>query len=196
LTRARLGIILLGNPRVLSKNALWAALLVHFKEYDCLVEGPLNNLQQSYMTFARPRRNLAGDSRYAFTALARGAWDGRWDDRRAQNEQAAPGFRNVGRRGRGKEQQSDSRFDARYNDAGFDPDSTAGANGLPIPSFAPLPTYAGGDDSSSVGGDSSFGGSQFGGSRAGMWAQNGNGIGDSKDRAQGLGFGFGGGFGN
>ena len=194
LTRARLGIIVLGNPRVLSKNALWAALLVHFKEYDCLVEGPLNNLQPSYMTFSRPRRNLAGDSRYAFTALARGAWDGRWDDRRGQqNEQAAPGFRNVVRRGRGKEQQSDSRFDSRYNDAGFEPEAAAGANGLPIPSFAPLPSYSGGDDASSVGGDSSFGGSQFGGSRAGMWAQNnGQGIGgDSKDR----GFAFGSGFG-
>ena len=194
LTRARLGIIVLGNPRVLSKNALWAALLVHFKEYDCLVEGPLNNLQPSYMTFSRPRRNLAGDSRYAFTALARGAWDGRWDDRRGQqDEQTAPGFRNVVRRGRGKEQQSDSRFDARYNDAGFEPEPSVGANGLPIPRFAPLPSYAAGDDASSVGGDSSFGGSQFGGSRAGMWAQNnGHGLGgDSKDRGFAYGSGFG-----
>jgi regulator of nonsense transcripts 1 len=196
LTRARLGIIVLGNPRVLSKNALWAALLLHFKEYECLVEGPLNNLQPSYMTFSRPRRNLASDSRYAFTALARGGWDGRWDDRRSQNEHAAPGFRNTGRRGRGKEQQSDSRFDARYSDIGFDPVPTTGGNGLPIPSFAPLPSYAGGDDASSVGGDSSFAGSQFGGSRAGMWAQTGHGIGDSKDRVQGLGFPFGSGFGN
>jgi hypothetical protein len=76
LTRARLGLILLGNPRVLSKNALWAALLVHFKDYDCLVEGPLNNLQSCFMAIQRPRRNPAADSRYAFTALARGAWDG------------------------------------------------------------------------------------------------------------------------
>lgn len=194
LTRARLGVIVLGNPRVLSKNALWAALLVHFKEYDCLVEGPLNNLQPSYMSFARPRRNPAADSRYAFTALARGGWDGRWDDRRSQNEQAAPGFRNVGRRGRGKEQQSDSRYHSRYNDAGVESEPAAGANGLPIPSFAPLPSYAGGDDASSVGGDSSFGGSQFGGSRPGMWAQNGRGN-DSKDRGPGLGFVFDGGFG-
>jgi regulator of nonsense transcripts 1 len=98
LTRARLGLILLGNPRVLSKNALWAALLLHFKENDTLVEGPLNNLQPSYMTFARPRRNLTSDSRYAFTALARGAWDGRWDDQHDRHPQAAPGFRQGGRR--------------------------------------------------------------------------------------------------
>ena len=195
LTRARLGIILLGNPRVLSKNALWAALLLHFKEYDCLVEGPLNNLQPSYMTFSRPRRNLASDSRYAFTALARGGWDGRWDDRRSRNEGApAPGFRTVSRRGRGKEQQNDSRFDSRYNEVGYDPEAgsnpATGANGLPIPSFAPLPSYAGADDSSSVGGDSSFGGSQFGGSRLGMWGQNGrtSGNGESKDRGPNLGY--------
>jgi regulator of nonsense transcripts 1 len=205
LTRARLGIILLGNPRVLSKNALWAALLLHFKEYDCLVEGPLNNLQPSYMTFAKPRRNPASDSRYAFTALARGGWDGRWDDRRGRNDDtAAPGFRTVARRGRGKEQQSDSRFDARYNDTGYDPEPasnlTTGTNGLPIPNFAPLPSYAGGDDASSVGGDSSFGGSQFGGSRAGLWSQNGRAPGTiEKERGPGLGFFVGGGpnfFGN
>merc|ERR1712176_1660894 len=114
LTRARLGIVLLGNPRVLGKNPLWAALLLHFKEYDCLVEGPLNNLQPSYMTFVRPRRNLAGDSRYAFTALARGGWDGRWDDRQYRN---APSFGSEGggRRGR-RNRQTDSRFDPRYDD--------------------------------------------------------------------------------
>merc|ERR1712032_255265 len=89
LTRARLGLILLGNPRVLSKNPLWAALLLHFKEHETLVEGPLNNLQQSFMTFARPRRNIQNDSRYAFTALSKGGWDGRWDDRQYRN---APSF--------------------------------------------------------------------------------------------------------
>ena len=33
LTRARYGLILLGNPRVLSKQPLWNALLTHFKEH-------------------------------------------------------------------------------------------------------------------------------------------------------------------
>lgn len=163
LTRARLGVILLGNPRVLSKNALWSALLLHFKEHETLVEGPLTNLQQSYMTFARPRRNPAGDSRYAFTALARGAWDGRWEDRpghgRGQNSAA---FGRRGRRGRG-----DSRFDPRYN---YDTEDL-NAKGMPIPNFAPLPEYGGYDDMSSVGdagsiyGGSQYGGSQYGGSR-------------------------------
>merc|ERR1712032_928288 len=188
LTRARLGIVLLGNPRVLSKNPLWAALLLHFKEYGCLVEGPLDNLQPSYMTFARPRRNPAGDSRYAFTALARGGWDGRWDDRR--HSRNAPSFRSGGRRGYGKNSQNDSRFDSRYGSYEYDGDSHAmnGSNGLPIPNFAPLPSYAGGDDSSSVGGESSYGGSQFGGSRAGMWSQKSGMNGTHEKVGPGLGY--------
>lgn len=183
LTRARLGIVLLGNPRVLSKNPLWAALLLHFKEFDCLVEGPLNNLQPSYMTFARPRRNVASDSRYAFTALARGSWNGKWDDRRGDQPHNAPGFRNGNRRGGrgGKHEQADSRFDPRYDNGygGYEDgnatntnSNNAGANrGLPIPSFAPLPHYAGADDLSSVGGESAYDGSQYGGSRASFWSQ-------------------------
>lgn len=179
LTRARLGVILLGNPRVLSKNALWSALLIHFKDYECLVEGPLNNLQQSYMTLSRPRKDPATDSRYAFTALARGGWDGRWDDRRGGSQNAAGFGKRSGRSNR-RDRQADSRYDQRY-----DQDYSAGGGhrksqngGLPIPSFAPLPSYAvGGDDASSVGGDSSFG-SQFGG-----WSQKsgmtGNGRGGS-----------------
>jgi len=176
LTRARLGIIVIGNPRVLSKNPLWAALLLHFKEYDCLVEGPLNNLQPSYMTFARPRRDPSSDSRYAFTALARGGWDGRWEDRRSDRSMpVAPGFRmNAGGRGNRKnERQADSRFDSRYEgtDDYKDNGGVGNSSGLPIPSFAPLPEYsAGGDDSSSVGGDSAYD-SQYGGSRASFYSQ-------------------------
>jgi regulator of nonsense transcripts 1 len=186
LTRARLGIILLGNPRVLSKNPLWAALLLHFKEFDCLVEGPLNNLQPSYMTFARPKRNVASDSRYAFTALARGGWDGRWDDRRDQPNNNVAGLQNGNRRGRrGKHEQADSRFDPRYDNGlgGYEDNQNGGTNrSLPIPSFAPLPQYAGADDLSSVGGDSAYDGSQYGGSRASFWSQ--------REKAQGPSHGY------
>merc|ERR1712183_4960 len=46
---------------------------------------------------------------------------------------------------------SDSRFDPRY---GMDGSSKKHDNeGIPLPSFAPLPNYTGGDDMSSVGGD-------------------------------------------
>jgi regulator of nonsense transcripts 1 len=186
LTRARLGIILFGNPRVLSKNPLWAALLLHFKEYDCLVEGPLNNLQPSYMTFARPKRNWANDSRYAFTALARGGWDGRWEERaEGHHRQNAPGFRSGGGRGRKNERQVDSRFDPRYDTGGNyggHEERNQGAGGLPIPSFAPLPSYTGADDLS-VGADSAYD-SQYGGSRASFYSQR------KEDRPRGPSLGY------
>jgi hypothetical protein len=164
LTRARLGLVLLGNPRVLSKNPLWAALLLHFKEHDTLVEGPLNNLQQSYMTFARPRRNIQSDSRYAFTALARGGWDGRWEDR---GFRSAPGFGGGGngRRGRRKGRQTDSRFDPRYD---YQYEDEGGGGGVSLPSFAPLPDYMtgrDGDDMSSTDGGSVSGSVYTTGSR-------------------------------
>lgn len=56
LTRARYGVVLLGNPKILSKQVLWNNLLCHFKVQDCLVEGPLSNLKQSMMQFQRPRK--------------------------------------------------------------------------------------------------------------------------------------------
>lgn len=58
LTRARFGLVILGNPRVLSKQPLWNALLSHFKEQGCLVEGPLNNLKASMIQLGRPRRTF------------------------------------------------------------------------------------------------------------------------------------------
>eukprot|EP00245_Coleochaete_scutata_P003497 TRINITY_DN1511_c0_g4_i2.p1 TRINITY_DN1511_c0_g4~~TRINITY_DN1511_c0_g4_i2.p1 ORF type:complete len:564 (+),score=94.07 TRINITY_DN1511_c0_g4_i2:454-2145(+) len=56
LTRARYGVVLLGNPKVLSKQPLWNTLLCHYKEHECLVEGPLNNLKQSAVQFQKPKK--------------------------------------------------------------------------------------------------------------------------------------------
>ena len=42
--------------QVLSKQPLWNALLNHFKEARCLVEGPLSNLKQSLVQLAKPRK--------------------------------------------------------------------------------------------------------------------------------------------
>ncbi|KAN0066277.1 ATP-dependent RNA helicase [Thecaphora frezii] len=58
LTRARYGLVILGNPKVLNKHPLWHYLLVHYKEKGCLVEGVLSNLQPSMIQFPRPRRPL------------------------------------------------------------------------------------------------------------------------------------------
>ncbi|KAF8065906.1 UPF1 [Scenedesmus sp. PABB004] len=56
LTRARYGLVLLGNPRALSRQPLWAALLSHFKEHELLVEGPLTNLKPSLVALSAPKR--------------------------------------------------------------------------------------------------------------------------------------------
>ena len=64
LTRARYGLVILGNPKVLSKHPLWHFLLVHFKERNCLVEGPLTNLQTSLLQFGRPRMAYQGPKRF------------------------------------------------------------------------------------------------------------------------------------
>ncbi|CAL8463239.1 g2773 [Coccomyxa elongata] len=56
LTRAKYGLVILGNPKVLSKQPLWNALLNHFKEARCLVEGPLSNLKQSMVQLAKTKK--------------------------------------------------------------------------------------------------------------------------------------------
>jgi regulator of nonsense transcripts 1 len=65
LTRARYGIVILGNPKVLSKQPLWNGLLTHYKEHECLVEGPLNNLKQSMVQFQKPKK-MYNDRRLFF----------------------------------------------------------------------------------------------------------------------------------
>lgn len=64
LTRAKYGLVVLGNPKVLSKHPLWHYLLLHFKERNCLVEGPLSNLQTSLLQFSRPKTTYRGPQRY------------------------------------------------------------------------------------------------------------------------------------
>eukprot|EP00884_Botryococcus_braunii_P001756 jgi/Botrbrau1/11581/Bobra.247_1s0002.1 len=56
LTRAKYGLILVGNPKVLSQHDLWKKLLVHYKEHAALVEGPLNNLRGTYIQLAKPNK--------------------------------------------------------------------------------------------------------------------------------------------
>ena len=56
LTRAKYGIITVGNPKVLSKHTLWNHLLNYYKENGVLVEGPLNNLKPSLIQFNKVKR--------------------------------------------------------------------------------------------------------------------------------------------
>lgn len=54
LTRARYGLIILGNPCVLSKNPLWDQLIQHFKDLNVLMEESIDNLRPSTLDFTRP----------------------------------------------------------------------------------------------------------------------------------------------
>jgi hypothetical protein len=56
LTRAKYGLVIIGNPRVLAKQPLWHLLLTHFKASECLVEGALNNLKHSTMHLPPSRK--------------------------------------------------------------------------------------------------------------------------------------------
>ena len=64
LTRAKYGLVVLGNPKLLAKHPLWHYLLLHFKEKGCLVDGALSNLQPSVMQFDRPKQSYRGPQRY------------------------------------------------------------------------------------------------------------------------------------
>ncbi|KAI8946476.1 P-loop containing nucleoside triphosphate hydrolase protein [Xylaria longipes] len=75
LTRAKFGVVIIGNPKVLSKHDLWHHLLIHFKERKCLVEGPLTNLQTSLLQFSRPKntfRQRAQQSSYGSSSYTNG----------------------------------------------------------------------------------------------------------------------------
>ena len=56
LTRARHGCVILGNPKVLSKQALWHDLLAHYREEAVFVEGPLSALKPCAIQLATPKR--------------------------------------------------------------------------------------------------------------------------------------------
>ncbi|VDK35263.1 unnamed protein product [Taenia asiatica] len=55
LTRAKFGMIVVGNPKALCKQPLWNHLLHFYKDQHLLVEGPLNNLTEYVLNFPKPK---------------------------------------------------------------------------------------------------------------------------------------------
>lgn len=55
LTRAKYGLVIVGNAKVLARQMLWNNLLTVFRNKGCLVEGALNNLRKSNMELPRPK---------------------------------------------------------------------------------------------------------------------------------------------
>ncbi|KAJ1830535.1 ATP-dependent RNA helicase [Coemansia sp. RSA 2711] len=78
LTRAKYGIVVLGSPKVLSRNPLWHELLSYYKLHGVLVEGQLSNLVQSTVRLSKPRaprgsHTLTGRGMVMQTGTAPGA---------------------------------------------------------------------------------------------------------------------------
>ncbi|CAJ0961498.1 unnamed protein product, partial [Mesorhabditis belari] len=55
ITRAKYGLVIIGNAKVLAREPLWNELLNHFKERNLIVEGALNNLKTSLVQLPRPK---------------------------------------------------------------------------------------------------------------------------------------------
>ena len=64
ITRARLGLVVIGNARVLVQNILWSALIIHFRTHNCLVQGSLGDLQPSKLLILKPRERKKDSEKY------------------------------------------------------------------------------------------------------------------------------------
>ena len=58
LTRARYGLVIVGNSISLNKHQLWTNLLYHYKEMGLLVERQLGNFKEVMITLPQPKRYL------------------------------------------------------------------------------------------------------------------------------------------
>ncbi|CAI2297044.1 unnamed protein product [Caenorhabditis sp. 36 PRJEB53466] len=66
ITRAKYGIVVVGNAKVLARHELWHELINHYKEKELLYEGPISALKQVNLALPKPtlkaRNNIAGNT--------------------------------------------------------------------------------------------------------------------------------------
>jgi regulator of nonsense transcripts 1 len=64
ITRAKMGLVIIGSARVLATNKLWYAFINHFQSRELLVEGmDLNHLKPSPLVLGPPSRGAPGGER-------------------------------------------------------------------------------------------------------------------------------------
>jgi regulator of nonsense transcripts 1 len=63
LTRAKYGLVIVGNPKVLARNPLWYQLVMVFKDQSCLVDGPLHSLKKCMIQFPKPNPKKSASKR-------------------------------------------------------------------------------------------------------------------------------------
>ena len=60
ITRAKYGLIIVGNARVLSTNQLWCNMLNHFQTQNLLVEGAITNLRPLHISLKNTKKYVQG----------------------------------------------------------------------------------------------------------------------------------------
>ncbi len=90
LTRAKYGLVVFGNAKVLAKHDLWNNLLNEYKNQGCLVEGSsINNLKQCVIVLRRPVKYNPDKREFVLTETALSNFE------KAQQQQNAQGFSSV-----------------------------------------------------------------------------------------------------
>lgn len=75
ITRAKLGLVIIGNARTVSSNQLWRRLLVHYRERGCLVTGPLDALQLSMVLLEEPKLMHKETNEHQSAAMDISEWE-------------------------------------------------------------------------------------------------------------------------
>ena len=118
ITRARSGLIVIGNPKVLNKQHLFHEMLTHFRENGCLVEGTLGSLKECMV--ALPAEHPDKDPWKRFESRQNGGRDRRAAaEQRAQHEfpdlAAAYGYGRFGGNYRDIDSESEVSYGSEYS---------------------------------------------------------------------------------